>query len=270
MNPPPPDPVHRAAATGFAREADRYARGRPEYPEALTDWLRGTLGLGPGTTVADVGAGTGKFTRLLQATGARVLAVEPVEAMRSQLAAALPQVTTIDAPAQSLPFADGSLDAIVCAQAFHWFATVDALRSFHRVLRPGGRLGLIWNVRDESVDWVQAITDLITPYEGEAPRFHKGDWRRPFAHGGFTPLVETTFAHRHTGPAREVIIDRFMSVSFIAALPPAGQADVQRRLQALIDGDARLRGDAIVDFPYLTRAFVAVREPQPPTSSPDA
>lgn len=267
MNPPPE--VHRAAAAGFEREAGRYTRGRPDYPEALLDWLRETLRLGPGSTVADVGAGTGKFTRLLQATGARVIAVEPVAAMRAQLAAALPQVQTVDAPAQSLPFADGSLDAVVCAQAFHWFATVEALTSFHRVLAPGGRLGLIWNVRDESVDWVRAITDLITPYEGDAPRFHKGTWRTPFALGGFTPLAESRFPHRHTGNAREVIIDRFMSVSFIAALPPAEQADVQQRLQALIDGDARLRGDAIVEFPYLTCAFVAIREPLPPSPAND-
>lgn len=172
--------VHSAAQQGFSAEAQRYAQGRPEYPEALSDWLRDALGLRPQTVAVDLGAGTGKFTRLLARTGARVVAVEPVDAMRAQLAEALPQVQALAGSAQSIPLANGFADALVCAQAFHWFATVEALEEMRRVLTAEGRLGLVWNVRDESLDWVAEITRIITPYEGDAPRFYKGDWRRPF------------------------------------------------------------------------------------------
>jgi len=82
--------VHHAAATGFGAAAEAYRHARPDYPAALADWLRGELGLAPGRVVVDLGAGTGKFTPLLSATGARLVAVEPVEAMRAELAAAHP------------------------------------------------------------------------------------------------------------------------------------------------------------------------------------
>lgn len=155
--------VHSAAQQGFSAEAQRYAQGRPEYPEALSDWLRDALGLRPQTVAVDLGAGTGKFTRLLARTGARVVAVEPVDAMRAQLAEALPQVQALAGSAQSIPLANGFADALVCAQAFHWFATVEALEEMRRVLTAEGRLGLVWNVRDESLDWVAEITRIITP-----------------------------------------------------------------------------------------------------------
>ena len=141
--------VHKAAQQGFEKEAQAYARGRPDYPAALSAWLAQTLGMGPGREVADVGAGTGKFTALLATTGATVVGVEPVDAMRAKIdALQLPTVRAVAGTAQAIPLPSGKLDAVVCAQAFHWFATREALDEFHRVLRPGGKLGLVWNVRD--------------------------------------------------------------------------------------------------------------------------
>lgn len=253
------DSVHTAARQGFERQAGTYARGRPGYPPELRGWLEATLGLGPGRTVADVGAGTGKFTRLLVATGADVVAVEPVDAMRDRLHAELPSVRALDGAAQALPLEDGSLDAIVCAQAFHWFASGAALDEFARVLKPGGRLGLVWNVRDESLDWVAALTRIITPYEGDAPRFHKGTWRQAFPHAAFGPLHETVFEQRHEGPPDEVIVDRFMSVSFIAALPDNEKTKVLAQIRDVIDHHPALRGRTRVALPYHTQAFAAVR-----------
>ena len=251
--------LHDAARRGFSGEAQTYERGRPEYPAAMGRWLTDDLGIGAGSTVVDLGAGTGKFTRLLVATGASVTAIEPVAAMRAQLGKALPQVRLLTGMAERMPLADASVDVLVCAQAFHWFATDAALADIHRVLKPGGRLGLVWNVRDETVDWVAEITRIITPFEGDAPRYYKGDWRRPFADGPFAPLELTCFEHQHVGSAKQVILDRFLSVSFIAALPPAEKAGVAARLQTLIDTHPALAGCAEIRFPYRTEAYRAVR-----------
>ena len=129
--------IHAAAQSGFDADAARYARGRPDYPAEVTDWLRDSVELEPGKTIVDLGAGTGKFTRRLLATGARVIAVEPVAAMRQKLVADLPEIETLDGSATSIPLPDASVDAIVCAQAFHWFATREALSEMHRA--PLGR-----------------------------------------------------------------------------------------------------------------------------------
>ncbi len=247
-------PVHAAASEGFAKEATAYSRGRPEYPQALQTWLKEVLGLAPGQRVADVGAGTGKFCKLLTATGAEVVAVEPVDEMRAE-AAKLAGVQVLAGTAQSIPLPGESLDSIVCAQAFHWFAGAEALDEFARVLKPGGKLGLVWNVRDESVDWVLRITELITPYEGDAPRFYKGDWKKPFPHPRFGPLRETTFVHEHVGSPQQVVIDRFMSVSFIASLPQRENERVRGELENLVATHPALQGREVVSFPYRTVAF---------------
>jgi SAM-dependent methyltransferase len=250
--------IHAAAQTGYTREADAYARGRPDYPAALHVWLRHALRLAPGQRVADVGAGTGKFTRLLVATGAEVLAIEPVDAMRAELER-MTGVVALAGTAQALPLASASLDAITCAQAFHWFADRGSLDEFARVLRPGGRLGLVWNVRDEAVDWVRCITAIITPFEGDAPRYYKGDWRKAFPHPAFSPLEEAAFAHAHVGPPGQVIVDRIMSVSFIAAQPGAIRDDVRAALLDLVATHPDLKGRDTVAFPYRTVAFRCVR-----------
>jgi len=254
-----PPHVHASAARGFSAQAGTYARGRPEYPDAIVGWLSGALGLGPGRRAVDLGAGTGKFTRRLLETGADTIAVEPVAAMREQLVAKLPAVPALDGTAQSMPLPDASADTVVCAQAFHWFATREALAEIRRVLRPGGVLGLVWNERDESVDWVAELTRIITPHEGDTPRFRKGTWRAPFDGTLFDAPEETVLAHAHVGSAQEVIVDRFLSVSFIAALPDEARAGVERQLHELVDTHPALRGRETIAFPYRTRAFRCVR-----------
>ena len=248
-------PVHPSAAQGFAAAAETYVRGRPGYPAELQPWLASELELQAGRTCVDLGAGTGKFTKLLLRTGAEVIAVEPVAEMRDPVVAGLPGTRALEGTAQAMPLADGSVDAVVCAQAFHWFSDQAALAEIHRVLRPGGRLALVWNVRDESVDWVRALTGIMAPYEGGTPRYHSGNWRLPFDGRLFTELEETCFRHQHVGDPQAVIVDRTLSVSFIANLPEAERAGVKARLLDLIASHPELRDRESIAFPYLTHAF---------------
>ncbi len=252
--------VHSSAQTGYSQDAQAqtYASSRPDYPPALADWLTGTLQLAPGRSVADVGAGTGKFTPRLLATGAQVIAVEPVAAMRERIAPHA-HLRVVAGTAETTGLGNATLDAVVCAQAFHWFASRATLDEFARVLRPGGHLGLVWNVRDESVDWVAEITRLIEPYEGDTPRFWKQTWRDAFPHPAFGPLAESAMGHAHEGPPEQVIIGRTLSTSFIAALPEAERVRLRAELQALIARHPALRGQAVVRYPYQTHAFVSTR-----------
>jgi SAM-dependent methyltransferase len=247
--------VHPAAAAGFDRGADTYVRGRPDFPPAAVGWLRDDLGLRPAKTVVELGAGTGKFTRLLVETGAAVIAVEPSVAMLERLCRELPEVTVLRGKAQAIPLANASADAVICAQAFHWFASAAALAEIHRVIRPGGVLGLIWNVRDESVQWVRKLTAIMAPHEGDAPRYYHGEWRRIFPAPGFGPLQERTFPHQHVGPPERVIVDRIASVSFIAALDETARMNVLAEVRALIGSTASLAGRPEVHVPYQTRSY---------------
>jgi SAM-dependent methyltransferase len=247
--------IHHAAADGFATAAITYAQGRPDYPVDVDHWLRNDLALGSDKTVLDLGAGTGKFVPRLRATGATVIAVDPVRAMLDQLIRLNPGIEAKEGAATAIPLADNAVDAVVCAQAFHWFANRDALAEIRRVLKPNGALGLIWNVRDESVGWVAALSDMMAPFEGDTPRYHTGEWRRLFPADGFSPLLERQFPHGHTGAADRVIVDRILSVSFIAALPPADQAALAAKIRTLIATTPGLAGRDTVTFPYVTSTF---------------
>lgn len=129
--------VHPAAARGFSRSSALYERARPGYPPAAVAWLAECLGIGPGAAVLDLAAGTGRLTRLLATTGADVVAVEPVAEMRAAIGSG-----ALAGTAEAIPVADGRVDAVTVGEAFHWFDGLRALAEIHRVLRPGGRLGL--------------------------------------------------------------------------------------------------------------------------------
>jgi len=144
--------VHDVAARGFGDAAEAYEQARPSYSADAVAWLVEQLGITPGATVCDLAAGTGKLTRVLVPAGAALLAVEPVEGMRTVLHRELPAVPVAAAVAEALPFADGALDAVTVAQAFHWFDRPRAYAELARVLRPGGGLSLVWNTRDRTAE----------------------------------------------------------------------------------------------------------------------
>ena len=144
-------------AISFGQEAGAYDRARPEYPADAVEWmLRGV-----GQDVVDVGAGTGKLTRAVRATGRTVVAVDPDATMLAQLSSREREVATVVGAAERLPLPDASADAVVFGQAWHWVDPPVASREAARVLRPGGVLGLIWNIRDTSEPWVAELAGLM-------------------------------------------------------------------------------------------------------------
>jgi SAM-dependent methyltransferase len=252
-------PIHEQASIGFERAADAYERGRPEYPAAAVEHLIKTLNIGRDTRIVELGAGTGKFTRRLVPTGAEILAVEPVDAMRRKLSHLLPGLNVVDGTAEAIPLPDASADAVVVAQAFHWFDGEKALAEIHRVLKPGRGLGLIWNVRDDSLAWISELTRIIEPYEGDVPRYKSLAWMSAFQSSRlFSPLVEAEFPHVQTLPL-DAVEDRVTSISFIAALPDAEREAVRQKVRELVRTEAKNRGLAEIDFPYRTHVYTCRR-----------
>lgn len=248
--------VHQAAGVGYQRGAGAYERSRPSYPMRVLAELAEVLGLERGRTVVDLGAGTGKFTRLLALTGARVVAVEPVAAMRRQLAELLPGVHATDGTAERTGLAAGSVDAVVAAQAWHWFRQDEALAEVERVLRPGGGLALVWNTYDESVPWVrdyQAVYFRRAP-EG-LPRHQDGAWRKALeARPGWSAVRESHVPNPHP-TSREGVLERMLSSSHVAALDAEGQQAVRAEVEAVLERHPETRGQERIEIPYHTEVY---------------
>jgi SAM-dependent methyltransferase len=181
-----------------------------------------------------------------------------LDRLRDDLLPAARRLRALAGTAEHIPIATGVVDAVVCAQSFHWFATPAALTEIHRVLKPGGAFGLIWNQRDESTTWVAELGQVFNRYQGNAPRMASGQWRKLFPAPGFGPLHEVHFPHAHIGLPERVIIDRAMSVSYMAALPSAEQERVIAEIRRLIDATPSLAGRTEVSVPYVTMAFHCV------------
>jgi SAM-dependent methyltransferase len=252
--------IHDAAARGYQSAVEHYERGRPSYPDDAVTFLVNELAIGPGSSVVELGAGTGKLTDLLVFTGAQITAVEPVPAMREALARNCPTARVLDGTAEAIPVADATADAVVAAQAFHWFDGERALPEIHRVLREGTRLGLIWNIRDEASDWAERLTSIFDRLAGpDAPRYRDGRWRRAFESTDlFGPLHHWVAYHVHQ-VSRQAFIDRVMSVSYVASAPPAERERVLAEVTDLLDTAPELSGKDDLVMPYRTDVYVCER-----------
>jgi SAM-dependent methyltransferase len=252
--------LHPAAAVGFERAAQAYERGRPSFPDDAVVFVAEAIGLAarPGVRVLELGAGTGKLTRLI-ATTARVVALEPVEAMRRVLADAVPGCIAVGGVAEALPFRGGSFDAAAASQVFHWLDGDVAVPELARVLVPAARVALVWNVRDEAHAWVRELTDVIEPFRGDTPTHRSERWRIAFdATSQFTPLERVSFPYRHR-TTRDAVVDRMTSISFVAALPDAERHGVADAVSSILARQGANGSDDPVVFPYRTDVWVTTR-----------
>ena len=243
-------PQHRPGpdrATSFGAVADAYERSRPSYPDEALDWL-----LPPGARrVLDLGAGTGKLTRSLVARGLEVVAVEPTPGMREQFARVLPDVELLDGTGESIPLPDAGVDAVLMAQAWHWVDPDTASPEVARVLRPGGRLGLLWNVRDAGVDWIARL-DRLLPGPGEEQL------------GSLAPRVAAPFGPverydvRWSDPVSvESLLDLTRSRSWVIALDEEHRDRVLEDVRA--QARAHLEETGTLALEYVTRCSRTTR-----------
>jgi ubiquinone/menaquinone biosynthesis C-methylase UbiE len=234
--------------TSFGAVAAEYAALRPGYPDDVVAWL---LGDRP-RRVVDLGAGTGLLTERLVAAGHEVVAVDPSAEMLAQLTDRLPAVTARVGEAEALPLPDGTVDAVVAGQAAHWFDPVSAAREMRRVLRPGGVVGLIWNVRDTRVPWVADLDALLV---GEA-RGHGADQAVVDEFARALPATATTFESEVVQTLTpEQVVGTIGTRSYAVMMEPSARAVFLGRIRELLDTHPDTRGRAVLDLPHVTTVY---------------
>ncbi|MDP9101677.1 MAG: class I SAM-dependent methyltransferase [Actinomycetota bacterium] len=233
-------------ALSFGTAAAAYDRGRPGYPADALRWLLPETA----SRVLDLGAGTGKLTASLLGLGLpgrTVVAVEPDRDMRVLVD---PRATRLGGTAERIPLAEASVDAVLVGQAFHWFDPVAALPEVVRVLRPGGVLGLLWNVLDDSAEWVARLCDLWQAEDRSSLMAAGNDVPFDGPASGLSVPVRRVFRHE-TPVDRLSILDVVSSRSVIILLPEQERASVLAKAAALVPAPAKL--------PYVCDAWRAVR-----------
>lgn len=238
----------RERRASFGAVAADYAAMRPGYPADAVAFLLGT----PPRRVLDLGAGTGLLTEVVLRAGHEVLAVDPSAAMLAQLSARLPGVATEVGGAESVPLADGSVDAVVAGQAAHWFEPAPAAAELRRVLRPGGVVGFLWNTRDERVPWVRALGELLA---AEA-RDHEADQTVVEQFAAALPASVEIFDSgivQSVGP--DQVVGGIGTRSYVATMAADARETFLGRVAQLLATHPDTRGRERLELPYRTRAY---------------
>ncbi|HEX3802231.1 MAG TPA: methyltransferase domain-containing protein [Solirubrobacteraceae bacterium] len=235
-----------AQANAFGAAASIYERARPTYPEAAVNWLLPAAA----RKVVDLGAGTGKLTRMIAARGVDVTAVDPSAGMLEQLRQAVPGVPALQGTAEQLPLDDNSVDAVLVAQAWHWVDLPRASVEVARVLKPGGMLGLIWNHRDERVDWVRELGEIAS---GNGADHNSMDPSNP-KFGAPFGQIEYFVTEWHVPMTPDSLVELIASRSYVIIASEEERAAKTAEIRALIESHPQLTGRDHFDLPYLTYA----------------
>ena len=244
------------ATTRFTGRAELYQRYRPGYPQELAHLLREQCGWPPGSCIGDVGAGTGILSCLLLQWGYRVMAVEPNPEMRAIAAAQLggaAHYTSMDGTAEATGLPTASLDGIAAAQAFHWFDAVQARNEFRRVLRPGGRVALIWNQRCGEAAFQDAYEQFLrtwgTDYDTVRHTRIPLESIRAFFGGRGCEMASFSHAQRFD---REGLLGRVLSCSYAPAPESPTFPAMRGALDHLFE---KFQHDGVVQLDYETRVY---------------
>jgi SAM-dependent methyltransferase len=221
-------------ARSFDRAATEYEAARPTYPDALLELLPVDVS----ATVLDLGAGTGKLTRVLARRYAKVIAVEPLDNMRAILARVVPQAEALTGSAEQIPLPEASVDAVFAAQAFHWFATDAAVAEIARVLRPGGVFADVYNESEEPSPLPEAYKARIAEIFAEPRTGAEDDEREAvIRRGPFGELHLDSVVHEQVQD-RESVLAFMRSISYVAKRPEAKREALMAELGALLpEGD---------------------------------
>jgi SAM-dependent methyltransferase len=241
----------RLGRSGFESGSDVYERARPSYPTEAVDLLAATTGVGPGRRILDLAAGTGKFTRLLHGRGVECVAAEPSPSMREVFARVVPGVPLVGATAERIPLGDATVDAVVVAQAFHWFEPDVALAEIDRVLRPGGWLALVWNERDESDPMVAELVG-ISKWDVSAPYPIGMDFGAVVDRSGRFGTVQRTQLPFVQQLDLESFVEQVASRSYVQVLPEPERRDLLDQVEAFGAGLPQP-----IAMPYITDLFCA-------------
>ncbi len=231
----------------FDRWHEAYERGRPGWPPEVVD----IPGLAPSATVLELGAGTGKLTRLLVSTFEHVVAVEPDEGMRRVLMGLCPDAEVLAGSAEAIPLAAASVDAVFAAEAFHWFDGEPALAEIARVLRPHGALVLMWNLpagpSEHSLEAVELLMRERAPRELDYDpvglnhtRYASGRWRNAFAGSPFDELQEARLPNPQTVD-RDGLLAFLASMGWLADLSDVDREALLNELRSLLEAAEYLR-----------------------------
>ncbi|WP_456846618.1 class I SAM-dependent methyltransferase [Cellulomonas sp. P5_C6] len=238
-----------ARAASFEGGAAVYQATRPSYPDDAVRWSVPT----DARDVLDLAAGTGKLTERLVALGLRVVAVEPSDAMRAELTRTLPTVDARPGTAERMDLPDACVDAVTIAQAWHWVDPPAAAAEIARVLRPAGRLAVLWNIRDFSVDWVGRWTDIVHRGDTLGPSL---DYSSPQLGDLFTDPETATFHWTDRLRASD-LRTLAASRSHLILLPPDERDALLDEVDELVATHPDLRGREWIDVPYRTECYRA-------------
>lgn len=236
--------LHSAVEKGFSRSAELYDRARSGYPPRVVERLFKHLGVQDQSRVLELAAGTGKFTGHLAGKTPNLVVVEPMHEMRTVLQNRFPSVPVLDAIAEAIPLPSGSVDFVFAATAYHWFDPEETYSELLRILRPGGGVGLIWTswALEKIPDWYSDLRKLVAPFEGDAPRYKHMIWRKPFDNRNeFKMLQFERFDISRVMTIPE-ICDRFLSISYVSALPDLVFNALKREMQEILK-DYTLKGE---------------------------